>query len=235
MKQTIRVALLAAALGLPCAAQAGQLTLYTDVHFDGRAVTVRDAVPDLSQIGFNDRASSMVIASGRWQVCVDAGFRGYCEVFERGDYAIIKGFNDSISSVREVSGPGRDNRRERGNSDDQDWRGGRDDDGREHDRHEQDGREHDRRDREQGWRGKGGVLLFSGSDFGGARVTLQRDTRNLGDLDFNDQTGSIVVQDGQWELCVHADFGGQCRLYGPGRYPWLGNMDHQISSARRLR
>ncbi|MFT5643376.1 MAG: hypothetical protein ACI83P_000922 [Janthinobacterium sp.] len=238
MKRAIKIVLLASTLWFQCAAQAGQLTLYTNVNFDGRGVTVRDAVPDLSQIGFNDRASSMVIDAGRWQVCVDAGFRGHCEVFERGEYAHIAGFNDLISSVREVGGPGRDRRR---------GADGRDNDGRDNDgRHGGGDRtwrsEQDLRGSDPGWRGDdasrrsyGSVLLYSMPNFGGAHLTLESDIRSLDVFDFNDQAGSIVVQGGQWELCVHADFGGQCKLYGPGRYAWLGSMNHQISSVRRVR
>lgn len=232
MKRASQIALLSA-LWFQGGAQAGQVTLYTDDHFNGRAVTVQGATPDLARFGFNDRASSMVISSGRWELCVDADFRGRCAVFERGEYARLDGLNDQISSLREVE-----------------WRASGH-------RGEQVGDEQRRGDRgwgeswrgDQGWRGQGGrereeyedrgrgalLELFSQPNFGGARLPLRRDVRSLDAFDFNDQAGSMLVRSGEWEVCVHADFGGQCSVYGPGRYARLGPLDQQISSVRRLR
>ena len=236
MKRAYQTALLAGALWFQCAAQAGQLTLYTDVNFSGHAVTVQGATRDLGSLGFNDRASSMVIASGRWEVCVDADFRGHCELFERGQYARIDGWNDNISSVREVGGRG--DQRGRG----QQWQEERGRDERGRDDRGRDERERDERGRDGSWQqgrdepGRGALLeLFSQPNFSGARMSLSRDAHNLSQFDFNDRATSIVVQEGQWEVCMHADFGGQCRVYGPGRYARLGPMEQQISSVRRLR
>jgi hypothetical protein len=244
MKRAYQTVLLAGALWFQCAAQAGQLTLYTDINFSGRAVTVQGATRDFGALGFNDRASSMVIASGRWEVCVDADFRGRCEFFERGEYARIDGWNDNISSAREVGGRGdqrgRGEQQERGRGEPwQQDRGrderGRDDHGR--DEREERGRgEQWQQERGRGEPGRGAMLeLFSQPNFSGARMSLSRDARNLSEFDFNDRATSIVVQGGEWEVCVHADFGGQCRVVGPGRYARLGPMDQQISSVRRLR
>jgi hypothetical protein len=229
MKRAYQTVLLAGALWFQCTAQAGQVTLYTDVNFSGRAVTVQGDARDLGALGFNDRASSMVIASGRWEVCVDADFRGYCEFFERGEYARIDGWNDTISSVREVGRRG-----------DQRGRGEQQDRGRdEHGWHERDERgrgEQWQQERGRGELGRGAMLeLFSQPNFSGARMSLSRDARDLSAFDFNDRATSIVVQGGQWEVCVHADFGGQCRVYDSGRYARLGPMEQQISSVRRLR
>jgi hypothetical protein len=239
MKRAYHTVLLAGALWFQCAAQAGQLTLYTDINFSGRAVTVQGATRDLVALGFNDRASSIVIASGRWEVCVDADFRGHCEFFERGEYARIDGWNDNISSVREVGGRGE----QRGHGEQQErWHGeqwqqdrGRDERGRDERGRDERGRD-ERDERRRGELGRGAMLeLFSQPNFSGARMSLSRDAHNLSAFDFNDRATSIVVQGGQWEVCVHADFGGQCRIYGPGRYARLGPMEQQISSVRRLR
>jgi hypothetical protein len=59
--------------------------------------------------------------------------------------------------------------------------------------------------------------------------------RALVAYDFNDQTGSIIVNEGRWQLCEHADFGGRCIVLEPGRYEQLDNMNDRISSLRRLR
>lgn len=308
MKRTLTGALLLAA-SLFSLAHAGELTLYEHARFGGREVTLRGPTPDLVALGFNDRASSMVVRSGRWEVCVDAGFGGACTIVEPGEYPTLERLNDQISSVREV---------------------GRGDNGRDRDHERDHERDHDRdRDHDRGGRGQramldlftspglrgnaahivrdmddlsqiglndraysasvaggtwqlcsdagyrgvcqlfapgdypdlgrqlggrlssarlvdgGGarprpdegppVLLFSGDDMRGRSVGLRRDARNLEELDFNDQAGSIVVNEGQWEFCVHADFGGRCVVFGPGRYPRLDGMNNQISSVRRLR
>lgn len=57
---------------------------------------------DLSRKGFNDRASSVVVERGQWEVCEDANFRGQCMVLRRGSYETLRGMglNNRISSVR---------------------------------------------------------------------------------------------------------------------------------------
>lgn len=95
-------ALLAAAV-LLCAAQAqAQITLYEDDGFRGRSLTSQQALRNFSRQGFNDRASSVVVASERWEVCEDAAFRGRCRVLRPGQYPSLSamGLNDSVSSAR---------------------------------------------------------------------------------------------------------------------------------------
>ncbi len=95
-------ALLAAAV-LLCAAQAqAQITLYEDDGFRGRSLTSQQALRNFSRQGFNDRASSVVVASQRWEVCEDAAFRGRCRVLRPGQYPSLSamGLNDSVSSAR---------------------------------------------------------------------------------------------------------------------------------------
>ena len=60
----------------------GGAVLYSDAGFRGEAVRIDGAVPSLSRIGFNDRASSIAINRGVWEVCVDANFRGRCEIID---------------------------------------------------------------------------------------------------------------------------------------------------------
>jgi hypothetical protein len=380
-----RTALLATAAWLTgAAAHAGEMTLYSNENFTGREVTLRDVTPDLVDLGFNDRASSMVIRSGRWEVCVDSEFRGNCQIFERGEYRNLHRMNDKISSAREV-GTGRDRGAWRhygakrgiielfsstgagGNStrvvrdtndfvqigfndraqsmvvEEGTWQLCVDADYRGFCRVFQPGRytdlgpltgrvssarrvnEDEMRNppprvdpdtpvvlfSEEGLRGRsvalraetpdlvaigfndaassmviqsgtwefcvdsyfrggcrvlgpgqyraldsmlvrsissarmmappggpgraeGEVELFSGQDFSGARLPLRHEARTLADFDFNDRAGSIIVHSGQWQFCVHADFGGQCVIYGPGRYGRLGSMSNQISSLRRF-
>lgn len=72
-------------LGLLLTAPAmSQITFYEGEDFHGRAFTTRNPVTDLSRRGFNDRASSVIVESGQWQVCDDAGYRGRCVPWRSG-------------------------------------------------------------------------------------------------------------------------------------------------------
>lgn len=302
MKPTFKSALLLAAtvatLFTSVAASAGDMTLYSRPGFDGREVTLREATTDLVGLGFNDRASSMVVRGGRWEVCVDANFQGGCKVFEPGEYPTLDGLNDRISSAREVGraggergdhgGRGRVGHGRRGmlelftqpgqggNSTrlvrdtedferigfndrtfsviveegtwqlcvDADFRGtcrlfgpGRHPDlGRELSGRVSSARLVDQR-AEQPPRqdDMAPVLLFAEGDLRGRPLGVQRDEPDLVPLGFNDKAASIIVNEGRWEFCMHANFGGRCVVYGPGRYPRLDGMNQQISSVRRVR
>lgn len=196
------------------AAFAGEITLFTDSNFRGPSVTINRDAYNLADIGFNDRASSIIVRSGVWQVCEDRDFGGYCAEFGPGEYRELPRFNDSISSLREVSrgGRGYDRDDRRGGPG---WRDGRDERG--------------------GPRGGDAVQLFSGQRFEGPAVSLSGDFRSLNDVGFNDRAGSIIIYEGRWEFCEHGDFRGQCVVYGPGRYPFLEGMNNRISSMRRVR
>ena len=191
------------------AAFAGELTLFSDSNFNGQRVTIDRDAPNLREFDFNDRASSVVVSSGRWLLCEHANFGGRCAEFGPGEYRELPGFNDAISSARQI---------DRGR-----WR--------DHDRDE----DHDR----GGWRGgdRGGpdVLMFAGPRFEGQQVELSQDVRALSDVGFNDRATSIIIREGRWEFCEHADFRGECIVLGPGRYEMLDRMNNRISSMRRVR
>ena len=79
-----------------------QITFYERRDFRGRSFTAGEPVGSFERYGFNDRASSAVIAGGSWEVCDDRGFRGNCAVLRPGRYASLQamGLNNSISSAR---------------------------------------------------------------------------------------------------------------------------------------
>lgn len=92
-----------AALGFVGATQAADLTLFERPNFGGAQVTLRGWTPDIRKFGFNDRASSMAIESGRWEICSDIEFKGTCVTVGPGEYpALDRVLNDRISSAREV-------------------------------------------------------------------------------------------------------------------------------------
>jgi uncharacterized protein YcfJ len=103
MNATLRIAL--AVAGLAIAAQAAaQVTFYEDEGFRGRSFTAQKQVPDFGRMGFNDRASSVVVARDWWEACEDSRFNGRCVVLRPGRYPSLAamGLNDRISSVRVV-------------------------------------------------------------------------------------------------------------------------------------
>jgi uncharacterized protein YcfJ len=108
MKTALRAAFGALALTVAGHA-AAQITFYEGEGYRGRAFTTGKAVPNFQRLGFNDRASSVVVDRGRWEVCEDANFRGRCVLLRRGAYDSLRrmGLNDRVSSVR----PGEERRR----------------------------------------------------------------------------------------------------------------------------
>ena len=96
---------LALAAATVCLQASAQVTLYEHDGFGGRSFTATGQLRDLTQYGFNDRASSVVVERNNWQVCEDAGFGGRCVVLQPGRYPSLGslGLNDRISSLREVA------------------------------------------------------------------------------------------------------------------------------------
>jgi hypothetical protein len=93
---------LAAAALVASAGASAQITFYEGEGFRGRAFTTDRPVRDMERQGFNDRAASVVVDRGRWEVCENARFDGRCVVLRRGSYESLReaGLSRSISSVR---------------------------------------------------------------------------------------------------------------------------------------
>jgi hypothetical protein len=195
------------------AAHAGEIWLYEEPGFGGGRLDLNGAASNFEGNGFNDRAQSLVVRSGRWQVCTDADFRGACMEVGPGQYGGLDGtFNRRISSAREVGFSGGPVARNDPGRPDNNYQG--------------------RTDQQR----RGVIKFFSGTTFTGRSLDLQEDTPNFADRRYNDRASSIIVTEGVWELCTNASYSGSCRVYGPGRYADLGwGMDGQISSARVVR
>jgi uncharacterized protein YcfJ len=84
---------------------AAQITFYQDDGYSGRSFTTRQQISDFNSVGFNDRASSVVVLGNPWEVCEDARYSGRCVVLRQGQYPSLSamGLNDRISSVRVVN------------------------------------------------------------------------------------------------------------------------------------
>jgi len=92
------------------AAQAAEITFYEGEDFHGRAFTTERRVENFRDFGFNDRASSVVVDSGRWEVCDDSQYDGNCVVLRAGAYDSLRrmGLNNRVTSVRPVGYSRRD-------------------------------------------------------------------------------------------------------------------------------
>jgi hypothetical protein len=391
------------------AANAGEISLFEGSNFGGRVITLRATAPSVSNVGFNDRTSSIVVRAGRWEVCSDDNFKGDCAIFEPGQYANLDGrFDKQVSSAREVETVGAGQQQQapmtvgtvdlfgqpnfRGRSaridrdmnnfstmnfndrtaslvveggtwemcTDADYRGtcrtfgpgrypslgygmekaissarpvvreqappvvhggGWHRDHRDRDRdHERDrdaaeqqssivlftndgirGRSiavasdipdlaavnfndmaqsmviengfwefcsdsyyrgtcrvagpgqyqrmepalyrsvssiraasRDPRNDGRDAAARGDVELFTGANFTGTRYPIRQDMSTFNQGGFNDKIGSVIVNAGQWQMCVDADYRGSCTVFGPGRYAGLGGLTNQLSSIRRI-
>ena len=78
------------------------------------------------------------------------------------------------------------------------------------------------------------VVLFQHEHFGGQRLEVNAAVANLARAAFNDSANSVVIDRGQWQLCVDADFQGACVTLGPGRYATLQQLgiENRVSSLR---
>lgn len=232
-------------------AYAGEIRFFEHADFQGRQICLRNDEPSLRRYDFNDKVSSVVIRSGRWQICTDDDFHGACVVVEPGDYPRLDWqWNDRISSVRELDSGrreswdhwGRDHERDRGERqydrsyDPRDDRGYRNDRGHYQERYQN--RDQDRYqqyDQNRRHDYNSPATVFADSNFQGRSAALYGDTLNLDQLGLNDEISSIDIREGVWQLCTDGNFRGRCRVLTPGRYNNVGDLNDQISSIRRLR
>lgn len=105
MRKTLKTAVAVAGLLGATQALAG-VTFYDDEGFRGHAFTTDRTVANFQPTGFNDRAESVIVDSGAWEVCEDSEFRGRCVVLQQGSYPSLRdtGMMDRISSVRPAAG-----------------------------------------------------------------------------------------------------------------------------------
>ena len=105
MKNSMLLAAGFAALLLAAHASA-QVTLYEWEGLRGQVFTADRPISDLERYGFNDRASSLVVERGEWEVCEHNNYQGQCRIVRPGQYPSLAamGMNNRISSFRRVDG-----------------------------------------------------------------------------------------------------------------------------------
>jgi len=210
---TAAIAVAAMAVVLPASAQlrggasANEAIAFKDPGFRGQALVIEGAEPNLAEIRFNDTISSIEL-SGTWEICTDPNYRGRCEVID-GPVSHLSEFrlNDNITSLRPING-----RRAIRND-----------------------RRQDNRRRERRVSGNGdAIVLFRDPEQRGAAVGFDRAIRDLKDARFNDTASSIRVNSGQWLVCEHPDYRGNCEVVD-GTVWNLRNLglNDRISSLRR--
>jgi hypothetical protein len=206
MKRVSPIALLVAGLALSGAANA-QITFYENSGFQGRSFTTDRTVENFERSGFNDRASSVVVAgerSERWEVCEDRSFRGRCVVLRPGAYTSLgaMGLNSRIASVRTVDRNARI--------------------------------EDDRYPPVARTGPAGQIVFYEREDMRGRSFTADEALPDFRGTGFNDRASSAVVSGERWQVCTELRFGGRCVVLRRGDYPSLASMglDKQISSAR---
>jgi len=201
--------LMAVLLAIPASSRGyAQAHLFEHDNFQGRSYAVNREAVNLARVGFNDVASSLVIRTGRWQLCSNAGFQGRCVTLGPGRYPSLRamGLNDQLSSLRRVDGAGprpppppppppRPSPPARAD-----------------------------------------LVLYEHDNFAGRSLGVMHEVGNFASVGFNDIASSLVIRSGRWRLCRDAGFQGACVTLGPGRYPSLRTMglNDQLSSARRV-
>jgi hypothetical protein len=79
------------------------ITFYANDNYDGPSLHLTSNERDLRRRNFNDRARSIKVFSGSWEVCADVDYSGQCRVLTPGDYTIDGPLGSNISSVRQVN------------------------------------------------------------------------------------------------------------------------------------
>ena len=183
----------------------GSLELYGQPKFQGRTARVDRDASNFNTFNFNDRASSLVVQGGSWEVCTDADFSGTCRTFAPGRYPSLGyGMTKAISSARPVINQD-DARVIHGGG----W---------------------NRQRREEA---DNPIVLFGEDGIRGRSVAIANDIPDLSAANFNDSTQSLVIENGHWEFCSDSYYRGQCRVLGPGQYQRMEPVLYRsISSIR---
>lgn len=190
------------------------VVLFDEPNFGGASFPVVARVDNLDITHWNDRAVSMVIHYGNWELCTDAYYRGTCSVYGPGRYSDIGGgMMRQLSSLRPAGDravaapqayvppspayappPG------------------------------------------ASARSAPRAILYDDHDFGGGSVVVEYDAPNFDPMGFNDRAQSIRVESGTWVFCSDAGYRGDCMTFAPGDYPNLpGGLERRISSGHALR
>jgi Beta/Gamma crystallin len=219
----------------------GRVELYEEPFFRGVSVVLDRNVPTLRVANFANRARSMIVASGTWEVCNRDSFAGRCTVFTPGRYNELNPeMARNINSLRLVQPAQAQYQQPPAIPQPQ----------------QPPPQQPQVINPVAAIAGAllGGIVqpnmtpppvvnqvqpiqngrihFFTGPGFTGRSFSLVESMNDFGGTGFNDRVQSVRVESGSWELCQHANFAGECRVFGVGQFPILYNLDNAISSAR---
>ncbi len=80
------------------------LILFDGANFSGDTREIYELIPRLRELRFNDRAKSIIVLGGAWEVCEHADFRGRCVIL-REDVRDLREFRLSrrITAIRQIT------------------------------------------------------------------------------------------------------------------------------------
>lgn len=194
------------------AAAAQDVELYAQARFTGMRVSLSQDSPNLAAYGMEGRVASVVVRRGQWEFCTQPGYGGVCVAVGPGRYAELPpGFRGSLSSLRNADASM--TTATRGPT--------------------------------QPFPVPGSpgapvppapsneaITLYQDADFSGRQLSLSVAEGHLSRHEYNDSALSIEVRRGRWQLCEHADFFGDCQIFGRGRHQLSGRLARGVSSIR---
>lgn len=80
----------------------GDILMFEDTGYQGRVYEVVGDIADLGMVKFNDKASSIKIVRGQWEICEHANYQGRCSRLDADQPVLPREWNDAISSIRRV-------------------------------------------------------------------------------------------------------------------------------------
>ena len=80
----------------------GSIDLYGRQDFRGRSLRLENNERDLARQEFGDRASSVIVHEGTWELCTEPGYGGRCQTYRPGQYRYLAGLDERVSSARQV-------------------------------------------------------------------------------------------------------------------------------------
>ena len=187
----------------------GSIELFGQPDFRGRTIRLDQDANTLQGTGFNDRASSVIVTAGTWQLCSDDGFVGNCRTFTPGRYADLGyGMAKEVSSARLVRSA-RDAPAV--------FSGGMG------------------AGAPMPVASAGRIVLYGDAGLNGDSVAISEALVDLNRTGLaEDGASSAYVESGRWTLCTRPNFAGTCVVVGPGRYDSLGGagLRRPIESVR---
>lgn len=199
------LALVSLVAALPALGQ--DLELYDQPRFGGVRLTLSGNVPDVADYGLGGRIASVVVRQGSWEFCTRPQYAGACITVGPGRYAELPpALRGSLASLRSASGAAI--------------------------AAPVPAPPVTTPTAAPAAQGAAPIVLYRDIGFSGGTLDVREAQSNLSRVNFNDTASSIEVRRWRWQLCQHADYGGECQIFGPGRHALGGRLHDGVSSLR---